>query len=290
MLLFSATWNINSPKRQRIRIDNSNESLLFTKNKITGIVVEVKICLNSPMSQIAVVTGAGKGLGKAFAIALAKWGYTVVVHYNLSREEAGDVLAEIKQKSPKSVSIKADLTHENEVGIMFEAIAKKFGRIDLLINNVGNFAYREFSKTTNAQFRDIIESNLYSALYCSREALVLMRKQKSGAIINIGCVGAERVTITQKSTPYFIAKTSLYMLTKIMANEEAGGGIRVNMISPASLETDIFKEGDFPMGRSANYDDVIKMLRFLISDDAYYINGANIEVAGAFIPGIVQGK
>lgn len=242
------------------------------------------------MKRVAVVTGAGKGLGRAFAIALAKWGYTVVVHYNFSEKEAGEVLAEIKQKSPESISIKSDLTHENEVEIMFGTISKKFGRVDLLVNNVGNFAYGEFSKTTNVQFRDIIESNLYSTLYCSRAVLTLMKKQRYGVIINIGCVGAERITITQKSTPYFIAKTSLYMLTKIMANEDAGGGVRVNMISPASMASDIFKLSDFPMGRSANYDDVVKALRFLISDDAYYINGANIEVAGAFIPGLAQGK
>ena len=75
-------------------------------------------------------------------------------------------------------------------------------------------------------------------------------------------------------------------LTKAMAWEEARHGIHVNMISPASLETDIFKPSDFPMGRSAKHEDVIGALKFLLSDDAAYVNGANIEVAGAFIPGI----
>ena len=113
-----------------------------------------------------------------------------------------------------------------------------------------------------------------------------MRKVKSGHIINIGTVGADGLTLRAKSTPYFMAKNALYYLTKMMAREEARHGIHVNMVSPASLVEDIFKAGDFPMGRSAKYSDVVKVINFLISPDAYYINGANIEVAGGFIPGV----
>lgn len=231
------------------------------------------------------ITGSAKGLGKAIAIALAEWGFTVVVHYLKSRQEAEKVLNQARKKSPKSIFVSADLTDEVQVKSMFDEIYKKLGRVDLLVNNVGNFLYREFSKTTNAEFRDILESNIYPTLFCSRAVFSKMRRQKSGHIINIGSVGAQNVTITEKSASYFIAKNALYTLTKMMAHEEAKFGIHINMVSPASLETDIFKASDFPMGRSANYEDVIKVLKFLISEDAYYINGANIEVAGAFIAG-----
>lgn len=86
---------------------------------------------------------------------------------------------------------------------MFTNIAQKLGRIDLLINNVGNFLYKSFNKTTNSQFIDIIESNVYSTLFCSREALILMRRQKSGHIINIGAVGAEKSTLREKKRVLF---------------------------------------------------------------------------------------
>src|SRR3990167_3990736 len=208
------------------------------------------------MQKVAVVTGSAKGLGKK------------------------------KKKSPRSITVSGDLTDEKQVKSMFDQISRVFGRVDLLVNNAGNFLYKEFSKTTNSEFRDVVESNIYSALFCSRAVLPKMRKQKSGHIINIGTVGADKIQILEKSTPYYMAKTALYSLTKIMAWEEAQNGIHVNMISPASLETDIFKAGDFPMGRSANYDDVVKVLKFLTGDDAYYINGANIEVAGGFIAGM----
>ena len=242
------------------------------------------------MEKVAVVTGSAKGLGRAIAIALSKQGYTLVICYNKSRQEAIKVLDEVKLKSGRSIAVPADLKDEAQVGRMFKEIFKSFRRIDLLVNNVGNFLYKKFSETTAEEFRNIIESNLYSSFYCCRAVLPVMRKQKSGQIINIGAVGAERVNLLEKSTPYFFAKTGVYLLTKIMAFEEARYAIRINMVSPGSLSTDIFKDSDFPTGRSATYEDVVKVLVFLISPDAYYINGGNIEVAGGFIPGLGKSK
>ncbi|OGD87864.1 hypothetical protein A2870_01260 [Candidatus Curtissbacteria bacterium RIFCSPHIGHO2_01_FULL_41_11] len=238
------------------------------------------------MEQVAVVTGSAKGLGRAIALALADEGFTVVVHYLSSKQEAEKVLVEVQRKSPNSILVRADLKIEEDVKKMFAEVIKKLGRVDLLVNNVGNFLYKKFAETTSDEFKDLVESNLYATFFASRQALVTMRKQRSGNIINIGTVGAGRITITERSTPYFLAKTGVYTITKIMAWEEAKAGIRVNMISPASLETDIFKATDFPMGRSAKYEDVISALKFLVSAEAQYVNGANIEVAGAFIPGM----
>ncbi len=236
--------------------------------------------------KVAVVTGSAKGLGKAMALALAKDGYTAVIHYNKSADVAKKTLSEVKKISPQSIALQADLKDEKQVEKMFKVINSTFKRVDILINNVGNFLYKEFAKTSTDEFKDIIDSNILTTYLCSRGVLPVMRKQKSGHIINIGSVGANTLTLREKSAPYFMAKNVVYYLTKVMAHEEARHGIHVNMISPASLETDIFKASDFPMGRSANYDDVVKVLRFLISPDAYYINGSNIEVAGAFIPGM----
>ncbi len=235
--------------------------------------------------KVAVVTGSAEGLGRDIAMALAKDGYTVVLHYFHSADDVKKALDKIKKVSPESIMVKADVTSEVDVEKMVGEVEKKLGRIDLLVNNVGNFIYKEFGKTTNAEFRDMIESNLYSVLYTSRAALPSMRKQKSGQIINIGAVGCERLIIREMSTPYFLGKTGVYVLTKAMAADEAKYGIRINIISPASMAADIFKASDFPSGRPATHEDVIRALMFLISPDNSYINGANIEVAGGFIPG-----
>lgn len=232
------------------------------------------------------VTGSAKGLGRAIALALASSGYTIVVHFRKSNNEAKKVLSQIKKKAPLSIALQADLTDESQVSQMFRQIFKQFKQVDLLVNNVGNFLYKKLSQTTSSEFRDIIESNLYSAFYCSRAVLPFMRKAQRGQIINIGVVSTGSLTITEKLALYFMAKNALYVISKAVAHEEAKYGIRINMISPVSLDTDILKSSDFPMGRSAKYEDVVKTLKFLISDDAYYINGANIEVAGAFIVGV----
>lgn len=236
--------------------------------------------------KVAVVTGASKGLGSEIVMELANAGYSTVVHYRSSRSDAEKIVSKIKKRGGDSIALPCDLTNEEKVSKMFDEVNSNLGRIDLLVNNVGNFLFKKFSDTSNFEFRDIVESNIYATLYCCRAALSYMRKQKSGYIINIGSVGAERFTLREKSVPYFLAKNAVYILTKTMAWEEAPNGIHINMISPSSMKTDIFEKKDFPMKREARYKDVISVLKFLTSPDAYYINGANIEVSGGFIPGM----
>lgn len=238
--------------------------------------------------KVAIVTGSAKGLGAEIARFLATDKFTVVVQYRKSIDEANKVLAEIKKNSPESIVDHADVTDEIQVADLVDRVMKKFGRIDLLVNNVGNFIFKPFGKTTNLEFKDMIESSLYSTLFTSRAVLPFMRKQKSGLIVNIGVVGAERLIIRENSTPYFLGKTGVYVLTKVMAAEEAKHGVRINMISPASLKADIFKPSDFPSGRAATSADVVNALKFLISAENSYINGANIEVSGGFVPGMAK--
>lgn len=236
------------------------------------------------------ITGSANGLGRDMALYFAKAGYTLVVHYNKSKKEAETVLQEIKKYSAGSIMVQGDLKNKEEVRKVFAKVFKKYPKIDVLVNNVGNFLYKKLSDTTDSEFRDALESNIYVTLFCTREVLPIMRKSKSGHIINIGAAGADRFIFRDMVIPYFIAKNAVFVLTKAMAFEEAKNGIHINMISPASMKTDIFKKSDFPMGREVKYSDVISVVEFLLSERAYYINGANIEVTGGFTPGIVRSK
>ena len=237
------------------------------------------------MRKVAVVTGAAKGLGRDISLYFAKEGYEVVAHYNKSKIEAESLLKKLKEHSPASSIIQADLKSEKEAEQMFKKIYQKYKFVDVLVNNVGNFLYKKLETTTTKEFKDVLESNVYCTLFCSRQVLPFMRKKRGGHIINIGAAGADRFILRENVIPYFMAKNGVYLLTKAMAREEGRYGIHINMVSPASMKTDIFKGKDFPMGREVKYADVVGAIGFLLSKRAYYINGANIEVSGGFIPG-----
>ena len=228
----------------------------------------------------ALVTGSSKNLGRAIAVDLAKQGAKVAIHYHTSKIEAEDTLQEIKKYSD-GIIVKGDITHEKDVFLMFRNIRKYLGDIDILINLVGNFIFKPIASTTFEKFRDVIESNLYSTFLCSKEVLPSMQKKKWGRIINFGCAGADTITIRKNTTPYYIAKTGVIMLTKVLAYEYAKYGITINSISPGILETSVAKP-PLPSGKFAQFHDIINAINFLLKEESSYINGANIEVAGGF--------
>lgn len=234
--------------------------------------------------KIALVTGSAKNLGKSIAIDLAKQGAKVAIHYHNSKKEAFDTLAEVKKYS-QGIIIKTDVTNPKDISSMVQTIELKLGTIDILVNLVGNFIFEPITTTTFAKFQDVIESNLYSTFLLCKQVLPNMVKKKWGRIINFGCAGAESITIREKTTPYYIAKTGVIMLTKLLATEYAKFGITVNSISPGILETSVAKPPT-PSGKFTQFKDIINITNFLLKDESSYINGANIEVAGGWRPGL----
>lgn len=239
--------------------------------------------MNHLKDKIALVTGSAKNLGSAIATDLAKQGAKVVIHYHHSKKEALETLKEVKKYSD-GITVAADLVVQEEVISMFRNIDKKLGTVDILVNLIGDFIYQGIQSVKFDQFRNVIESNLYSTYLCCNEAIPKMRKKKWGRIINFGCVGAESITIREKTTPYYIAKTGVIMLTKVLAYEYAKYGITVNSISPGILETSVAKPPT-PTGRYARFIDIINVINFILKEESNYINGANLEVAGGWRPG-----
>ena len=231
------------------------------------------------------ITGAAKNLGRSIALNLAKQGINVAIHYHTSKKEAQETLEQVKKYS-HGILVKADLTNPKEVSSMVRFIELQIGNVDILINLVGNFIFKPITETTFDKFRDVIESNLYSAFLCCQKVLPKMVKKKWGRIINFGCVAADSLTIRKNTTPYYIAKTGVIMLTKVLAYEYAKYGITVNSISPGILTTSIAKP-QTPTGRFAKFEDIVQAVNFLLEEKSNYINGANIEVAGGWRPGFL---
>lgn len=232
----------------------------------------------------ALVTGSAKGLGRTIAVELAMEGYAICVNYRKSEKFAEETLRLIRGHSPQSFLAQGDMSSFKDVERVIGLIVQKFGSISLLVNNAGDFIFKSLADTSEEEFRNVIDSNLISAFLCSREAVQHMRRQKAGSIVNIGCAGCDSLLPRPMTTPYYIAKSGLLMLTRQLADDEWQNGIRVNMISPGVLETSVAVPKGMPEARLTRESDMINALRFLLSESSSHISGANIEVSGGWRP------
>lgn len=231
-------------------------------------------------AKVALVTGGAKNLGQAITLDLARQGYQVAIHYHHSKKQAQQTLAQV-QRHTNGVIVSANLTQPQEIATMFHLAEQQLGVVDVLVNLVGNFIFEPITTTTFEAFKDVIETNLYATFLCCKQALPGMQQNQWGRIINFANVGADTLTIREKTTPYFIAKTGVLMLTKVFAHEYAGSGITVNSISPGVLATSVTKPPT-PTGTFIQFKDVVNAINFLLKPESQSINGANIEVAAGF--------
>jgi len=229
----------------------------------------------------ALVTGSAKRIGKTTLLALAKEGCNVGVHYLNSEKAALETKKEAEKFKVKTAIFRADVTDSKQCKKLIDDFTKKFGAIDILINNVGNFISKPLDKFKPEEWNEMINSNLNSTYYCSKYALEKMRKQKEGNIVNISAAGADRVHSNITTTAYQIAKTGVLVLTKTLAKMEASNNIRVNAVSPGVLENSIVKP-KVPMNRFGKEEEIADAILFLLSDKASFITGADLEVSGGY--------
>ncbi len=235
----------------------------------------------------SVVTGSNKGIGKAIAETLARNGYAVVVNYHRDAASAQDTWNSIREISPRSVLVQADVTSPEGARQLVETALSQFQRLDVLVNNVGSFLVKSVYDTSVEEWDGIIRSNLSSAFYCIKSVLTAMREQRSGHIINIGSINAENARGAPTTAAYNVSKTGLVVLTKSVARSEARYGIRCNIVNPGFIETESTTDADrremptlIPLGSLGKAEDVANAVEFLLSDKAGYITGAVLNVHG----------
>jgi 3-oxoacyl-[acyl-carrier protein] reductase len=246
-------------------------------------------------NKVALVTGSSRGIGKTIALKLAEAGASLVINYKSNSGAADQVVESIKKmiENPakdgerKVISIQCDVSNFADVEEMVKKVTKEFDRIDILVNNVGPFLYKSIYDTTIQEWHQIINSNLNSTFYCCKAVVPIMRKQKSGNIINIGAPNAERTQGYLKNCAYAVAKTGVVVFSKSLAKEEAKNGIRVNVINPGFIQTDEYTEEmkkdmpkQVPLGRLGKPEDIANAVLFLVSNEADYITGSVLNVHG----------
>jgi len=182
--------------------------------------------------KVALVTGAAKRIGRSVALRLASEGADVVVNYRSSRSEADEVVAQIAALGKGAVAIQGDVAKKNDVIAMFAAVEKEFGRLDILVNNVGMFFPAKFEDLTEEQWDRILDTNLKSQFLCSQAAAPMLRRSGHGRIINFASLGG--LLAWPAYTHYCVSKAGVIMLTRCLARALAPE-ITVNAIAPGTI-------------------------------------------------------
>lgn len=242
----------------------------------------------------AVVTGASKGIGAETAFALASRGAFTVVHYSSSEREASAVLERIRKTGGDGLLLQADLSESAGIRLFIERLGKTGKPADILVNNAGSLVQRTpFLKFSEELWNRVFALNLTSAMLITQAVLPAMVEKKRGVIVNVSSVAA-RFGGGLGAIAYSSAKAALSSMTKGLAREFAPQGIRINAISPGTIDTDYHRTFSTPqalesvakatpMGRLGTSEEVADVIVFLCSEAARFIQGQAIEVNGGYL-------
>lgn len=238
---------------------------------------------------VAVITGGVRGIGRAIAEELLNADYQVVVTY-CSSEEQADTMRSLFQSKDLTVK-RTDVSQEEEVTALFDAVKKEFGRVDVLVNNAGITEDRSFHKMDASQWHNVIDVNLNGTFYCCSQAISLMREQNFGRIVNISSIVGQKGNFGQAN--YAASKAGMLGLTKTLALENAVKGITVNAVCPGFIETDMVSaipdnvqskiKDEIPMKRFGTAKEVARAVNFLASPDSGYITGQELNINGGLL-------
>ncbi len=240
--------------------------------------------------RVFLVTGSGRGLGRALACAAGAEKARVVVNTRRDEAAAQSVAAEVQKSGGEALPIRADVTDFEEAGALVESAIKRWGRIDVLVNTVGRFHWNPLVEMGPADWRRIVATNLDSVFHMCRLVVPHMRERRFGRIVNLAAVGAAGTQGEPQMAAYGAAKAAVVALSRALALEEARCGITVNVVSPGLLKDDSGDKahaaadamlGDrVPVGHAGCAADVARAVLFFASPAASFVTGQVVEVAG----------
>ena len=244
-------------------------------------------------NQVAVVTGASKGIGAAIAKAFAAEGASVVVNFASSKEGADRVVKEITAKGGKAIAVQGDVSKQADITRLFAETKKAYGKLNILVNNAGVYDLQPLEGVTEEHFHKHFNLNVLGLLLATKEAVKLIGPE-GGSIINVGS-GVSTIT-PPNSAVYTATKGAVDAITGVLAKELGPRKIRVNSLNPGMIETEGvhaagFIESDFrkwvesqsPLGRIGQTDDISPTAVYLASSDSKYLTGEIIRVTGGIV-------
>lgn len=240
--------------------------------------------------RVALITGASRGIGAAIARLLGESGFAVGVNFLKREDRAQEIVAEIETAGGRAMALQADVGDPASVETMVRATTEAYGSIDVLVNNaMGELPSKPFAELVWDDFQLLIDVQIRGTFNCCQSVLPLMENQGRGSIVNIISTYALGAPPARMAA-YVTAKSALLGLTRALATEYTGRGIRVNMVSPGPTETDLLESipdrvkqvmaAQNPMKRLAQPEDCARAVQFLVTDPSEYISGANLVVSG----------
>jgi len=243
-------------------------------------------------NRVALVTGGSRGIGRGIALRLVREGARVAIAYRSNKAAAQNTLRQLQAAGGvDGFAVQGDVTDAEQAAALVKTVLERSGRLDVLVNNVGDFRWGLLAETRLEDWRGIVVSNLFSVFYTCRAAIGAMRRQRWGRIVNLGAGGAERGFGQAKISAYAAAKAAVVALSRSLAIEEAKNGITVNVVNPSIIdekeltleEARRMRDVRVPVGRPLTTEDVATAVAFFASEEADYVTGQVLNVSGGWL-------
>ncbi len=246
--------------------------------------------------RVALVTGAGRGFGRAIALAFAREGADVAVNYNASAGPAAEVARDVGKQGRRALTVRADVAREEDVHPMVDTVLRELGRIDVLVNNAGVMTRGPFATTPIAEHARMFAINVTGTMLCTRAVLPAMIERRYGRIINLSSQLAQRSVGSGGFAAYAATKGAIESLTRALADEVGQHGITVNAIAPGGIDTDMSRSvmtpeyrerrlRELPLRRFGAVEDVAYCAVALAADAAGYLTGQILHPSGGWVMG-----